>query len=104
MTREEIAKRAATTWSRCFKCDGIVNATGCKCEMPNSTCLKWYNGYRAACIALEESEKDLALTTDDIGTIFDLVRKLQVKYTATVGCYEEVLQEFNKLKNENYEL
>lgn len=41
----------------------------------------------------------IVLTPDDIGTIFDIVRKNQVKYSATSGCYEEVLEEFNKQKS-----
>lgn len=52
-TNEEIARGAANTWCRCFKCDGIVNHGGYKCEQPGATCHKWYDGYRTAMLALE---------------------------------------------------
>jgi len=58
MTREEkdkIARNAASTWCRCFKCDGIVNDTNMKCNKETmATCRKWYDGYRTAMIALED--------------------------------------------------
>ena len=53
--REKIARGAATTWCRCFKCDGIINATKSKCDQSKLiTCLKWYNSYRACMIALAD--------------------------------------------------
>jgi len=51
--REKIARNAASVWSRCFKCDGTVNETGLKCEKPNCTCLKWFDGYKTALIAFD---------------------------------------------------
>ena len=40
---------------------------------------------------------DLAkLTKDDVRRIFDLVRELQTKYSATDGCLQEVADIFNK--------
>lgn len=53
--RAEIARGAANTWCRCFKCDGIINATKEKCDQSKlNTCLKWYNSYRACLIALAD--------------------------------------------------
>lgn len=43
----------------------------------------------------EQAEKDLALTADDVGRIHNLVRKMQFRYNATVGCYPEVAEIFN---------
>ena len=52
--KEKIAKNAASIWCRCFKCDGVVNETNIKCEKDRlATCLQWYNGYRAALLALD---------------------------------------------------
>ena len=50
---DNTAWNAASVWCRCFKCDGIVNETGCKCEKPNCTCCKWYDAYKGALIALK---------------------------------------------------
>ena len=44
----------------------------------------------------EQAEKDLALTKDDVWTIYNLVRELQVKYSATEGCLQEVADIFNE--------
>ena len=53
--KEKIAKNAASIWCRCFKCDGVVNETNIKCEKDRlATCLQWYNGYRAALLALDD--------------------------------------------------
>ena len=41
---------------------------------------------------------DAMLTPEDIGTIFNLVREVQVNYNATEGCYPEVLKRFNEIK------
>ena len=65
MTKEEIAKNAASVWSRCFKCDKIVNETGLKCEKPGGTCLKWYDAYKGALIALEKDEPSLPSNLDE---------------------------------------
>lgn len=48
----------------------------------------------------EHAEKDLALTPEDMGVIFNLVRELQSKYNDVSGCYEEALELFNKARNE----
>ena len=64
MTQEHkdlIARAAASTWSYCYKCDGIVNETGIPCDKRKMhTCRTWYDGYRTALIALgkEEEEKE----------------------------------------------
>ena len=47
----------------------------------------------------EQAEKDLALIPEDIGVIFNLVLQYQHKYSATIGCYEEVLRLFNEGRN-----
>lgn len=53
--KEKIARNAASGWCRCFKCDGIVNATGNKCDKELSiTCHQWYDGYRTALLALDD--------------------------------------------------
>lgn len=60
MTRAEkegIAASAAADWSRCFKCDKIVNETGQKCDKPTRACWKWYDGYKTALIALDKVDK-----------------------------------------------
>lgn len=51
---EKTARSAASDWCRCFKCDGIVNETGRPCDKPGATCLKWYDAYKGAMIALEK--------------------------------------------------
>lgn len=50
-------------------------------------------GYRQA-------EEDLALTSEDVGKIFNKVRELQKNYSATVGCYAEVAKWFNEQRKE----
>lgn len=55
--REKIARSAASDWCRCFKCDGIVNETGKKCEKPCATCWKWFDGYKTSLIALEKHKE-----------------------------------------------
>ena len=58
--KEKIAKSAASTWCRCFKCDGIVNSTHEKCEKDKLlTCHKWYDGYRTALLAISDYEQQL---------------------------------------------
>lgn len=58
--KEKIAKNAASTWCRCFKCDGIVNSTHEKCEKDKLlTCHKWYDGYRTALLAISDYEQQL---------------------------------------------
>ena len=52
---------------------------------------------RAACaVGYMQAEKDLALIPEDMGVIFNLVRDLQSKYSATEGCYAEALRMFNE--------
>ena len=41
----------------------------------------------------------IELTPEDVGLIFNKVRELQVKYSATEGCYQEVAEWFNKQRN-----
>ena len=47
-----------------------------------------------------KAKKDLALTAEDVGCIFNLVRQMQVKYNATSACYQEVADIFNKDREE----
>lgn len=35
------------------------------------------------------------ISAEDVGNIFDKVRELQTKYSATSGCYQEVADWFN---------
>ena len=58
--KEKIAKNAASTWCRCFKCDGVINSTHEKCEKDKLlTCHKWYDGYRTALLAISDYEQQL---------------------------------------------
>ena len=58
--KEKIAKNAASTWCRCFKCDGVINSTHEKCKKDKLlTCHKWYDGYRTALLAISEYEQHL---------------------------------------------
>ena len=50
---DNIARNAASLWCRCYKCDGIINETGSKCEKPKCTCNKWFDAYKGALIALK---------------------------------------------------
>lgn len=50
---DNIARNAASLWCRCYKCDGIINGTGGKCEKPKCTCNKWFDAYKGALIALK---------------------------------------------------
>lgn len=59
MTKQElkdsIARNAASTWSRCFKCDKIIRDTNAKCDKGKLiVCHQWYDGYRTALLALED--------------------------------------------------
>lgn len=48
---------------------------------------------------------DLAkLTKEDVRRIFDLVRELQTKYSATDGCLQEVADIFNKEREKEIDL
>lgn len=48
----------------------------------------------------EQAEKDCALIPDDMGVIYNLVRRLQSKYGDNhEGCFEEALELFNKSRN-----
>lgn len=44
----------------------------------------------------EQAKNDLALTANDVASIFNKVRELQVKYAATEGCLQEVADWFNE--------
>ena len=51
--KDMVARNAASIWCRCFKCDGIINATSSKCDKEKLlTCRKWYDGYKTALLAL----------------------------------------------------
>ena len=54
VVKEAIARSAASVWCRCYKCDGIVNETGIKCEKPDRACWKWYDAYKGALIAIDK--------------------------------------------------
>ena len=65
--KEKIAKSAANTWCRCFKCDGVVNSTHEKCEKDKLlTCHKWYDGYRTALLAISDYEQQLMAKAVDV--------------------------------------
>lgn len=49
----------------------------------------------------EQAVKDIALTAKDVQAIFKKVRDLQFQYCATDGCYQEVADWFNELKQKN---
>lgn len=70
-------------------------------EYPISTPPSYIDGHdllrqEAFIKGYEQAEKDLALTTDDVWRIFNLVRELQTKYSATDGCLQEVADIFNE--------
>lgn len=51
--KEQIARNAASGWCRCFKCDKVFGELNTKCEKEKLvTCSQWYDGYRAALLAL----------------------------------------------------
>lgn len=52
----------------------------------------------------EQTEKYYALTKEDVRRIFDLVRELQTKYSATDGCLQEVADIFNKEREKEIDL
>ena len=54
VVKETIARSAASVWCRCYKCDGIVNETGLKCEKPERACQKWFDAYKGALIAIDK--------------------------------------------------
>lgn len=54
VVKEAIARSAASVWCRCYKCDGIVNETGLKCEKPDGACQKWFDAYKGALIAIDK--------------------------------------------------
>lgn len=60
-TKEHIARNAANTWCRCFKCDKIIRGTNSPCDKEKLlTCHQWYDGYRTALLALgDERIKEL---------------------------------------------
>lgn len=50
--KKKIAHNAASVWCNCYKCDGVVNETGLRCDKPVATCSQWRDGYRTAMIAI----------------------------------------------------
>lgn len=52
--KEKLAHSAANDWCNCYKCDGVVNTTGLRCDKPVAPCMAWYDAYRGAMIALEK--------------------------------------------------
>lgn len=53
--KEAIARNAASGWCRCHKCNGTINETGRQCvKVAAQTCSQWYDGYRAALLALDD--------------------------------------------------
>ena len=60
-TKEQIARNAANSWCRCFKCDKIIRDTNSPCDKEKLlTCHQWYDGYRTALLALgDERIKEL---------------------------------------------
>ena len=65
--KEKIAKSAANTWCRCFKCDGVINSTHEKCEKDKLlTCHKWYDGYRTALLAISDYEQQMMAKAVDV--------------------------------------
>lgn len=61
VVKEAIARSAASVWCRCYKCDGIVNETGLKCEKPDRACLKWFDAYKGALIAIHNLRTPLVI-------------------------------------------
>ena len=56
------ARNAASTWCRCYKCDGIARniisenepAIRFRCNKDKlETCLKWYDAYRGGLLVLD---------------------------------------------------
>ena len=65
---ESIARNAASAWCKCDKCREI-SFIGENCGQPNKACMKWYDGYKTALIALESLERQAA----DIETLREWV-------------------------------
>lgn len=70
------------------------------CFNANSQLVSIYDCYRIAHhfykLSRNARKEGSALTKDDVRRIFDLVRELQTKYSATDGCLQEVADIFNK--------
>ena len=56
----------------------------------------YFQSFDAVKYGYLQAEKDLALTADDVASIFNKVRELQVRYPATEGCFQEVADWFNE--------
>lgn len=54
--KEKLAHSAANDWCNCYKCDGVVNTTGLRCDKPVASCMAWRDAYRGAMIALGKLE------------------------------------------------
>lgn len=62
---ELVAKSAACTWCRCYKCDKIIRGTTTLCDKENLlTCHQWYDGYRTAMMALSDERIKKLLIKD----------------------------------------
>ena len=119
MTQEEIEKKAIVVYPK----DGAVADTYFgRIEIDNNAPKRegYVNGYEQAehdyesiirrikntlrgadyMRAYLDAKKDFAITPEDVAEIFNKVRELQVKYPATEGCYAEVAEWFNNLKEE----
>lgn len=106
MTNEEkdkIARSAASEWSGCFKCDGIVNGDGAnwKCMKPGETCRKWYDGFRTAKIALDKSALTWQQLCRIVETAFGMVGRninddLMCGYDSPQEFYEELTKKLEK--------
>ena len=53
---------------------------------------------RFAEMVYEWAEQELALTAEDVARIFNKVRQMQVMYSATDGCFQEVADWFNEMR------
>ena len=95
MTKAEEAalKAYPTNWARAL----LPNGSTIDFDANETTRYVFKRGYRQG---YEQAKKDFALTPEDIGLIFNKVRELQIKYNSTEGCYQEVADWFNGLKDE----
>ena len=51
--KQHIAWDAASIWSKCSSCNGLVNNKRV-CHKPNKACSQWYHAYRGALLALDD--------------------------------------------------
>lgn len=105
VVKEAIARSAASAWCRCYKCDGIVNETGIKCEKPDGACQKWFDAYKGALIAIDklrtpqDVDKSVAIAEADyaflVGVFFAICPD---KYNP--GDFTPVAEFFHNLDNQ----